>query len=65
MHILLAGPEEEENLSIRYLSSSLQAAGHNVDLAPFNSTADMDSVVSVASEVDLVGLSMCFQEMCV
>ncbi|MCK4790817.1 MAG: B12-binding domain-containing radical SAM protein, partial [Desulfobacteraceae bacterium] len=61
MHILLVGPEEEENLSIRYLSSSLLAAGHEVDLAPFSSTADMDSVVSAASEADIIGLSMCFQ----
>ena len=61
MRILLVGPEEEENLSIRYLSSSLLAAGHEVDLAPFSSTADMDSVVSAASEADLIGLSICFQ----
>jgi ankyrin repeat protein/radical SAM superfamily enzyme YgiQ (UPF0313 family) len=61
MRILLVGPEDEENLSIRYLSSSLLAAGHEVDLTPFSSNADMDSVVSAASEVDLIGLSMCFQ----
>jgi anaerobic magnesium-protoporphyrin IX monomethyl ester cyclase len=61
MRIVLVGPEEEENLSIRYLSSSLHAAGHEVDLASFNRADDMDSVVSAASKVDLVGLSMCFQ----
>ena len=61
MHVLLVGPEEEENLSIRYLSSSLLEAGHKVDLAPFNSLNDMDSVVSAASNTDIVGLSMCFQ----
>jgi len=61
MRVLLVGPEEEENLSIRYLSSSLQAAGHEVDIAPFNCANDMDSVVYAASNVDLVGLSMCFQ----
>ncbi len=61
MRVLLVGPEEEENLSIRYLSSSLQAAGHEVDIAPFNCADDMDSVVCAASKVDLVGLSMSFQ----
>jgi len=61
MKILLVGPEVEENLSMRYLSSSLLAAGHEVNLAPFSSTADMGSVISAASEVDLIGLSMCFQ----
>jgi len=61
MRVLLVGPEEEENLSIRYLSSSLQAAGHKVDLAAFNCADAMDSIVSAASKVDLVGLSMCFQ----
>jgi ankyrin repeat protein/radical SAM superfamily enzyme YgiQ (UPF0313 family) len=61
MRVLLVGREEEENLSIRYLSSSLQAAGHEVELASFNRNDDMDSVVCAASMVDLVGLSMCFQ----
>ncbi len=61
MRILLVGPEEEENLSIRYLSSSLLAVGHDVDIAPFSSAADTDSVVSAASKADLIGLSMCFQ----
>jgi anaerobic magnesium-protoporphyrin IX monomethyl ester cyclase len=61
MRVLLTGPEEEENLSIRYLSSSLFAAGHEVDLASFNRVRDMDSIISASSKVDLVGLSMCFQ----
>ncbi len=61
MRVLLVGPEEEENLSIRYISSSLQAAGHEVDIASFNCADDMDSVVCAASKVDMVGLSMCFQ----
>ncbi len=29
MRVLLAGPDFEENLSIRYLASSLNAAGHD------------------------------------
>jgi anaerobic magnesium-protoporphyrin IX monomethyl ester cyclase len=61
MKILLAGPDYEENLSIRYLSSSLLAAGHDTTLAPFNSAADTTSVAEAAQHADIVGLSMCFQ----
>jgi ankyrin repeat protein/radical SAM superfamily enzyme YgiQ (UPF0313 family) len=61
MRVLLVGPEKEENLSIRYLSSSLLTSGHEVDLASFNCADDINSVVSATSNVDLVGLSMCFQ----
>ena len=61
MKILLAGPDFEENLSIRYLSSSLLAAGHETVLAVFNSAADTETVVRQAQDADMVGLSMCFQ----
>ena len=37
MRVLLAGPDYEENLSIRYLSGSLIGAGHEPILAAFNS----------------------------
>lgn len=50
MRISLVGPEEEENLSIRYLSSSLLAAGHEVDISPFTCTDDIDSVVFCSRE---------------
>ena len=33
MRVLLAGPDFEENLSIRYLASSLQAKQHEPSLA--------------------------------
>jgi anaerobic magnesium-protoporphyrin IX monomethyl ester cyclase len=61
MRVLLAGPEVEENLSIRYLASSLYSAGHSVEIAPFCDAKDMDAVEAMASEADLVGLSLCFQ----
>ena len=61
MKILQAGPDYEENLSIRYLSSSLLAAGHDATLAAFNSPADIPSVAEAAQRADIVGLSMCFQ----
>jgi hypothetical protein len=49
MRILLVGPDNEDNLSIRYLSASLIAAGHDAELAPFNSRDDQDAVVAAAS----------------
>jgi radical SAM superfamily enzyme YgiQ (UPF0313 family) len=60
MRVLLVGPDQEENLSIRYLASSLRAAGHEPALAAFNS-ADLDDVVRRAEGFDWVGLSLCFQ----
>lgn len=61
MKVLLVGPDYEENLSIRYLSSSLQAAGHDTTLGAFNFAEDIDIVEEQAESADLVGLSMCFQ----
>jgi carboxypeptidase family protein len=61
MRVLLAGPDFEENLSIRYLASSLQAERHEPSLAVFNSAEDVETVAEQAGECDLVGLSVCFQ----
>lgn len=61
MKVLLAGPDYEENLSIRYLSASLLNAGHDTVLAAFNSPADTVAVANAAQDVGIAGLSMCFQ----
>jgi TonB family protein len=61
MKVLLAGPDYEENLSIRYLSSSLLSAGHDTVLAAFNSPADIPAVANKAQSAGIVGLSLCFQ----
>jgi anaerobic magnesium-protoporphyrin IX monomethyl ester cyclase len=61
MRVLLAGPDFEENLSIRYLASSLQANGHEPLLAVFNSVDDVSAVADQAGKADVVGLSICFQ----
>jgi anaerobic magnesium-protoporphyrin IX monomethyl ester cyclase len=61
MRVLLAGPDFEENLSVRYLASSLIAAGHEAVLAVFNSAEDVEEVVGQAADADVVGLSICFQ----
>jgi len=61
MRILLVGPEREENLSVRYLSGALLAAGHEAEIAAFDSLDDLAGVVAAARGFDVVGLSMCFQ----
>jgi anaerobic magnesium-protoporphyrin IX monomethyl ester cyclase len=61
MQVLLAGPDFEENLSIRYLASSLQANRRETSLAVFNSADDMEAVAEQAGEAEIVGLSVCFQ----
>ena len=61
MRVLLAGPDFEENLSIRYLASALQAKQHETSLAVFNSAGDAEAVAEQAAEAEIVGLSVCFQ----
>jgi len=61
LKVLLAGPDYEENLSIRYLSGALLSAGHETVLAAFNSPSDIPAVVTVAEGAGIAGLSMCFQ----
>jgi len=61
VRILLVGPDQEENLSVRYLSASLLCAGHDTELATFNSAADITAVAEAAEGAEIVGLSMCFQ----
>ncbi len=61
MRVLLAGPDFEENLSLRYLASALVAAGHEALLVPFNDAEDITRVVLLARDFDLIGLSLTFQ----
>jgi anaerobic magnesium-protoporphyrin IX monomethyl ester cyclase len=61
MRVLLVGPDLEENLSLRYLASSLRAAGHEPRIAAFDTAADAPAVLAAAASADLVGLSMCYQ----
>ncbi|HTJ81255.1 MAG TPA: cobalamin-dependent protein [Polyangiaceae bacterium] len=62
-HVSLVGPEIEENLSLRYLASSLARAGHTSDLVPFNQAGDfayaLEAVLAKAPLV--VGISLAFQ----
>lgn len=63
MHVVLVGPELEENLSLRYLAASLRQAGHTASLARFNAREHLGSVVQQVRDqkAGLVGMSMVFQ----
>jgi anaerobic magnesium-protoporphyrin IX monomethyl ester cyclase len=61
MHVLLVGPDLEENLSLRYLASSLRRAGHVPKIATFDSSADAERVVAASADAELIALSMCYQ----
>jgi anaerobic magnesium-protoporphyrin IX monomethyl ester cyclase len=61
MRVLLVGPDLEENLSLRYLASSLRKAGHCPTIAAFETPADTPAVLAAAASAHFVGLSMCYQ----
>lgn len=61
--VALVGPELEENLSLRYLASSLTAAGFDSEIVPFDYPDELPRVVAalMRSGHQLVGLSLSFQ----
>lgn len=63
--IALVGPEIEENLSLRYLASSLATHGFRSEIVPFNSEADFAAAVATIANAPepplLVGISLAFQ----
>ena len=61
MDVALVGPDFEENLSLRYLASSLRRAGHCPTLIPFNNAEDTEHAGRMARGFALVGISLCFQ----
>lgn len=62
-HVALVGPEIEENLSLRYIASSLTAAGHTSDIVAFNAPTDFGRAIEqvIAAEPAVVGISLAFQ----
>jgi anaerobic magnesium-protoporphyrin IX monomethyl ester cyclase len=64
-YVALVGPEIEENLSLRYIASSLAAAGVRAELVPFNFETDFAAALSAilgAPEAPVaVGISLAFQ----
>ncbi|MDD1753975.1 MAG: B12-binding domain-containing radical SAM protein [Methanotrichaceae archaeon] len=62
MRVSLVGAELDENLGIRYMAAALESRGHDVNIVPFNSEADIASAVKSIMDFapDVVGLSMVF-----
>jgi hypothetical protein len=63
--VALIGPELEENLSLRYLASSLGAAGWRAEIVAFNQPRDLVGVIRRITEADeppmAIGISVAFQ----
>jgi len=63
--VALVGPELEENLSLRYLASSLTAAGFKTEIVPFDSPGELPRVLVALLDSGeppaLVGLSLAYQ----
>jgi anaerobic magnesium-protoporphyrin IX monomethyl ester cyclase len=61
--IALVGPEIEENLSLRYIASSLERAGMSAEIVPFNRDVDFGPALEaiLAMQPPAVGISLAFQ----
>lgn len=63
--VALVGPEIEENLSLRYIASSLAKAGHDTELVPFNHEGHFPTALRAILEAPVppavVGISLAFQ----
>ncbi len=63
--VALVGPEIEENLSLRYLTSSLEASGFHTEILPFNGPGDfsplLERIMTEAVPPFPIGVSMAFQ----
>ncbi len=62
MKIALIGAELEENLGLRYITSSLELHGHEVQIIPFNVESDIQQAVHSTREFqpEIAGLSIVF-----
>jgi len=62
MKVALIGAELEENLGLRYMVSSLERAGHQAVIFPFNEEGEIPAVVRqvTAFGPEIAGLSMVF-----
>jgi radical SAM superfamily enzyme YgiQ (UPF0313 family) len=62
MHVVLVGPELEENLALRYLRGALEAEGHLVTQVDFDAPADLERAARAiaASGARIAGFSMVF-----
>jgi radical SAM superfamily enzyme YgiQ (UPF0313 family) len=62
--VALIGAEFEENLSIRYLASSLEANGFRAELQPYNTNDQIEDIAAdiIARQPAVVGISVPFQQ---
>ena len=63
MRVILVGADLEENLGVCMINAALDAAGHRVEVVPFNASNEIDSIAKriASANPELVGLSMQFQ----
>jgi anaerobic magnesium-protoporphyrin IX monomethyl ester cyclase len=63
--VLLAGFEDEENLSIRYLAAALGQGGHEVRIAPCSSRSQIKrGLIEIEKfKPELIGISIAFQSL--
>lgn len=61
--VLLVGFQDQDNLGLRYLASSLRAAGHDTRIESFGAGADPLIRAAAEWQPDIVGFSMIFQFM--
>ena len=61
--VALIGPNQQDNLSLRYLAAALEAAGHAPFLVPYNHRRDLPSCLDQIRETapDIAGLGISFQ----
>ena len=63
--IALVGPEIEENLSLRYIASSLAENGYASEIVPFNHDLDFAPAIAMITQAEtpplVVGISLAFQ----
>lgn len=63
VRVLLTGYQDQDNLGLRYLASSLKAAGHEVRIESFGSEAGALLRRASLWDPDIVGFSLIFQFM--
>jgi radical SAM superfamily enzyme YgiQ (UPF0313 family) len=63
--VLLAGFEDEENLSIRYLAAVLEQGGHEVRIVPCSSSSQINRGLREIAKFkpELIGISIAFQSL--
>jgi len=62
-HVVLLGPNQQENLALQYLAAAARQAGHEAQLVGFNCRSDTANAVRAVAGIgpDVVGIAMQFQ----